>query len=276
MLALLLHGNGLGGNTVRKPAHPATVWSMHRRAHLRHKPPSQSPSAGASEQSSLAEELAATAAQSQGSSRSSLHDFKPGSGCSSLAAEAAAALAAAAAADPSAAPTVLHGGAHTTLASRAGSSGSGSASTPSLRDRSMRQLSAVGSNLSLMAGSPAPQSLQPLAGGAGYDQSSQQAQQQQQAPQQQQGAALPCSPFSAAAPADTLAAVEAWEQQRAEELLVEERQRRAATDAALAPYEIDPRDVLVGERLAVGGFAEVFVGQYQVCGSSGQSLMVAW
>ena len=253
---------------------------MHRRAHLRHKPPSQSPSAGASEQSSLAEELAATAAQSQGSSRSSLNDFKPGSGCSSLAAEAAAALAAAAAADPSAAPTVLHGGAHTTLASRAGSGGSGSASTPSLRDRSMRQLSAVGSNLSLMAGSPAPQSLQPLAGGAGYDQSSQQAQQaqqqqaqpssQQQARQQQQGAPLPCSPFSAAAPADTLAAVEAWEQQRAEELLVEEQQRRAATDAALAPYEIDPRDVLVGERLAVGGFAEVFVGQYQVCDSSGR------
>ena len=29
-------------------------------------------------------------------------------------------------------------------------------------------------------------------------------------------------------------------------------------------FEIDPRDVLVGERIAIGGFAEVFIGRYQV------------
>ncbi len=274
-----------------------------------------SASVGASEQGSLAEELACGTTTSQGSSRSSLHDVKPASGGSSLAAEAAAALAAAAAADPSAAPTVLHGGAHPTLASRAGSggsgSGTGSASTPSLRDRSMRQLSAVGSGLSLLAGSPAPQSLQPLVAGAGYDhlqaeapqqaqQQAQQAQQQQQGHQQQQAqqaqqqqqtqqrqqaqqqqqqaqqsAPLPQSPFGAAAPADTLAAVEAWEQRQAEELRAEERRRAAAADAALAPYEIDPRDVLVGERLAVGGFAEVFVGRYQVRGGLGMLCRIA-
>lgn len=64
----------------------------------------------------------------------------------------------------------------------------------------------------------------------------------------------------------TLADVEAREEQRLADELAEEQQRAAAAAAALAPYEIDPRDVLVGERLAVGGFAEVFVGRYQVGG----------
>lgn len=201
---------------------------------------------------------------------------------------------AAAAADPAAATAALHGGSHATLTARSGSggSGSGSASTPSMRDRNtcMRQLSAVGSSLSLLAGSPAPQSLQPLADGAGYDHlqpeamqqqlgqqpalgQQQQAQQQyspqwQQYSQQQryspQRAQQAHSPFDVAAEADTLAAVEAWEHEREAEQRAEERRRAAAADAALAPYEIDPRDVLVGERLAVGGFAEVFVGRYQV------------
>jgi len=29
-------------------------------------------------------------------------------------------------------------------------------------------------------------------------------------------------------------------------------------------WELDPRQVLVGRRLAVGGFAEVFLGKYEV------------
>lgn len=29
-------------------------------------------------------------------------------------------------------------------------------------------------------------------------------------------------------------------------------------------WELDPRKVLVGRRLAVGGFAEVFLGKYEV------------
>ncbi len=33
---------------------------------------------------------------------------------------------------------------------------------------------------------------------------------------------------------------------------------------ARSRWEIDPRDVVVGERLAVGGFSEVFLGKYQV------------
>jgi hypothetical protein len=31
-------------------------------------------------------------------------------------------------------------------------------------------------------------------------------------------------------------------------------------------WELDPRKVLVGRRLAVGGFAEVFLGKYEVSG----------
>jgi hypothetical protein len=31
-------------------------------------------------------------------------------------------------------------------------------------------------------------------------------------------------------------------------------------------WELDPRKVLVGRRLAVGGFAEVFLGKYEVGG----------
>jgi hypothetical protein len=31
---------------------------------------------------------------------------------------------------------------------------------------------------------------------------------------------------------------------------------------------VDPREVVIGERIAVGGFAEVFVGRYQVWSQS--------
>ena len=32
----------------------------------------------------------------------------------------------------------------------------------------------------------------------------------------------------------------------------------------LRRWEVDPKHVILGERLAVGGFAEVFVGKYEV------------
>jgi hypothetical protein len=34
----------------------------------------------------------------------------------------------------------------------------------------------------------------------------------------------------------------------------------------LAEWEVDPRDVVIGDRLAVGGFAEVFIGKLYVSG----------
>ena len=71
-------------------------------------------------------------------------------------------------------------------------------------------------------------------------------QQQQQAPAWQQGQAADGWQLREAPDEDELAAELAHE----------------AAAAALLPYEIDAAQVLVGERLAVGGFAEVFVGRY--------------
>ena len=42
------------------------------------------------------------------------------------------------------------------------------------------------------------------------------------------------------------------------------REASGAAGTDLQRWEVDPKHVILGERLAVGGFAEVFVGQYEV------------
>ena len=34
----------------------------------------------------------------------------------------------------------------------------------------------------------------------------------------------------------------------------------------LKTWEVDPNQVIMGDRIAIGGFAEVFIGKYEVCG----------
>lgn len=122
-----------------------------------------------------------------------------------------------------------------TLASRASSGVSIGGETPSGRDASFRRLTAVGSGASLLGSHSALGLLPP-----------------------EQGMHQPVEPEPSPADAEQLRG-------RAE---AEAEARQQA--AAIAPFEIDPNDILVGERLAVGGFAEVFVGRLQVREGGGE------
>ncbi|KAL4448911.1 hypothetical protein ABPG77_007628 [Micractinium sp. CCAP 211/92] len=90
------------------------------------------------------------------------------------------------------------------------------------------------------------------------------AQQQQQQPAAGADAGTPVAPPAAWAPASAASAEvqRRFAQDQAWQGLQQERLSMARQDS-LMPYEIDPHDLVVGQRLALGGFAEVFAGRYQ-------------
>ncbi|KAL4422764.1 hypothetical protein ABPG75_008961 [Micractinium tetrahymenae] len=115
-----------------------------------------------------------------------------------------------------------------------------------------------------------PQDAPTLPAAQQQHQSSQQQQQQQQRSLQQQAqhaaadVGTPVAPPATWKPAGAAAAEvqRRFSQDQAWEGLQRQRLSMSRQDS-LMPYEINPHDILVGERLAVGGFAEVFVGRYQ-------------
>lgn len=119
-----------------------------------------------------------------------------------------------------------------------------SSGTPSMRDPSCR---------SLLAEAPSSQGA-PSAAAAPPRQPSQPLQPPPSQPSQ------PCSAGQLAAEAAADAEEAAADAEEAAALAAEE----AAGAGALAPYEVDAQDILIGERIAVGGFAEVFAGRYMV------------
>lgn len=203
------------------------------RAHLRQRLPE-------GEEGSLRLEELSSAATSRSSllaSRRASLSGTPRSGASS-ASNSVAAGALDAAATAAAAADLLP-----SSAAQAPSS-AGSTGTPSVRDATRRHLLESRQSLQQLGDSrhASAEALQPLV-----------VPRQQQ---QQQGGLQP-PPTLPAAMAPTLA-----EEQRQEVAAAETREVVGA--AAIALFEIRPEDCLVGERLAVGGFAEVFVGRYQV------------
>lgn len=151
------------------------------------------------------------------------------------------------------------------------SSGASMAATPSTAaERSVRMPSAAES------GSAGPDS-QPstLAGAAAmgdifrgqqpvHDGPMLLAAQQQQQLASGADAGTPVAPPAAWAPASAASAEvqRRFAQDQAWQGLQQERLSMARQDS-LMPYEIDPHDLVVGQRLALGGFAEVFAGRYQ-------------
>lgn len=96
-----------------------------------------------------------------------------------------------------------------------------------------------------------------------------QAPKHQQAQQAEQlsaavGAGTPAAPPATWQPASAAAAEvqRRFLQDQTWEGLQQQRLAMARQDS-LMPFEINPRDLVVGERLALGGFAEVFAGRYQ-------------